>query len=107
MNQDRIQILKKLIKEDSNDPFNQYALSLEYIEEEPNQALTLLTNLHTNIPTYLPTYYTLGNLIYEIGDNEKAKKILLEGLDIALSQGEEKIHKELKNLYQTILYEDE
>jgi len=107
MNLQRISLLKEFIKNNPGDPFNQYALSLEYIHEMPHEALKILTDLQEKKPTYLPTYYTLGNLLYEIGMTNQSMKFVSKGMEVALSQGEEKTYKELKNLYQTILYEDE
>jgi Cytochrome c biogenesis factor len=54
MIQNRIDLLKKFIEEDPSDPFNVYALALEYIESNPEKAKELFEQLLKSIPPICP-----------------------------------------------------
>jgi len=95
----RIEILKKEIETDPNDPFNYYLLALEYLKNhekintEENFEFLLL-----KFDNYLPTYYTYANYLIEIGKENKAEKIIFKGIEISILQNNLKTEKELKQL---------
>ena len=55
MNNDRIQQLIRFVQEEPGDPFNVYALAMEYVADEPRQAMACFDDLLTRFPDYLPT----------------------------------------------------
>ena len=63
-------MLQKFIEDDPTDPFNHYALALEYIEHEPAKARDLLLKLIEENPTYLPAYYQAVTLLIELDQSE-------------------------------------
>ena len=62
-------------EEDPTDPFNIYALAIEYAKSDSQKAkmyFNLLLNKH---PAYLPTYYQAGAFFAEAEDVERAEEI--------------------------------
>ena len=53
---DRIKQLEKFYEEDPLDPFNAYALALEYLHSEPQKSRLLFESLLQGHAEYLPTY---------------------------------------------------
>jgi hypothetical protein len=98
MNSLRIEMLQKFIEDDPSDPFNQYALALEYIEHYPVKARDLLLKLIEEIPTYLPAYYQAATLLIELDQNEAAVPIINQGIVEAKKQNENKTLNELRSL---------
>lgn len=92
---DRIKVLKQFITDDPGDPFNYYALGLEYLDENKLQAIDIFQELVTKHQDYLPTYYQLGKLYEQVGVRDQAILIFNEGLRIAKLQNDLKAFREL------------
>jgi predicted Zn-dependent protease len=107
MQEARLKILKQLVAEEPNEPFNKYALAMEYMNIDQSEALTLLTNIKNEHSDYLPTYYQLGGILTENENSEEAEKIYLEGISLATKQENDKILKELKGAFQRMKDEAE
>ncbi len=103
---DRINILKEYILNEPENPFNHYALAMEYSGNCKKDAQIILEMLIAKHPSYLATYYQLAALYVYFGENELAKKIYIEGISIAQIQSNEKTLKELKGAYQMLLDEE-
>lgn len=99
MNEDRISLLKKFIEEEPHNPFNRYALAMEYYKTEPATALGLLEQLLIEHPDYLPTYYKAAHLYWEINNWELAEKTFLTGLELAAQQNDQKALLELRSAH--------
>ena len=104
---DRLSQLKRFAAEDPDDPFNRYALALEFLKSDRAIAIELFDQLIRAHPEYLPTYYPFAHLLIEQKKTEKAEQIFLAGIEQAKAAGEEKTMKELKSAYQDWLYERE
>ncbi len=91
----RIQQLKQFINDDPEDPFNYYALALEYIKTDEKQALQILENVIINHKNYIPTYYQLAQLYERTAQKEKAIQTCNEGMVIARRQNDMKTFREL------------
>ncbi len=102
-NQDRIKLLKQFLKEDPADPFNLYALGLEYQKENSDQAKYYFDKLLQNHDLYVPVYYHAGLLYSELGNTEKAIEILKKGIQVSLDQGDFKTQRELQTLLTNLL----
>lgn len=100
MNHERIALLKEYIKEEPENPFNQYALAMEYYELQPLEALEILETLLNTNPEYLPTYYKIAHLYWEMESWEKAEKTFASGIQLAEKKNDEKALGELKASYQ-------
>lgn len=105
MQASRLKILLELLEDEPHDPFNRYAVAMEYINSSPNEALKHLEILLTNHPDYLPTYYQAGTLHAEREEEERATDIFEKGIILAGNQNNEKILQELKGTLR--MYQDE
>ncbi len=102
-NQDRIELLKQFLEDDPSEPFNLYALGLEYQKENSDQAKYYFDELLKNHALYVPTYYHAGMLYSELGEQEKAIEILKKGIQVSLAQEEFKTQRELQTLLTNLL----
>lgn len=100
MNQERILQLLKFVQEEPGEPFNVYALGMEYLAENPSQAQHYFERLLTNHPQYLPTYYHAAQLYADLGNRAKAAELYDFGLLLAKQQGNEKAFEELNRAYR-------
>ena len=107
MQEARLKILKELVKEEPDEPFNKYALAMEYINIDPAEALKVLTDLRKEHSEYLPTYYQLGQILTSNENYFEAEEVYLEGIALADKQTNEKILKELKGALQLMKDEAE
>jgi tetratricopeptide (TPR) repeat protein len=105
LNADRIKLLKEAIKNEPKDPFNRYALAMEYLSSDLFEAKRHLEVLLDKFPDYLPTYYQTGNLYWELEELEAAKETFEKGISLALKQNNTKTHEELKSAYNNLLFE--
>jgi lipoprotein NlpI len=101
---DRISLLEGFLKEDPDDPFNSYALALEYLKSDSKKAHTLFEQLLKTHPNYLPTYYPFAQLLIEQQD-VKVESIFKQGIETARSLNDHKTLKELSSAYNDWLFE--
>ncbi|MFD1139933.1 tetratricopeptide repeat protein [Larkinella insperata] len=107
MNEKRIQQLLQFIDEQPDDPFNTYALAMEYRDEQPAQALQHLEKLLQQHPTYLPSYYHAAALYAETGNRDKAAGVYQQGIELARTQKNDKALQELSRAYRMFQDEDD
>ena len=96
MNNDRIQQLIRFVQEEPHDPFNVYALAMEYLAGQPDKARTYLDQLLTEHPDYLATYYHAAALHAERGDTVRAGELYDKGMALAKAQNKERTLLELQ-----------
>lgn len=96
MNKSRIELLNKFIEDDPNDPFNYYALALEFQNSDIEKANGLFQKLLEEFPNYLPTYYTAGNFYADHGRDQDALLTFEKGIELAKSYSDSKALKELQ-----------
>lgn len=99
----RLKQLEEFARNDPDDPFNLYALALEYQKSDRHKALGIFNDLVTHHEKYIPTYYHFGKLCIEVGDQEKAKMIFEKGIVIAGQHKELKAMRELKAALDELL----
>jgi len=104
-NLERIELLKEYCKEEPENPFNFYALALEYRESDKLAAAELFEFVLSTFPNYLPVYFPAAHFFYEEDDLQKAKQVFESGLALAHVLQDEKAKKELANAYQNFLFE--
>ncbi len=102
MNNTRIDLLLSYIKENPNDPFNHYALAMEYVLIEPAKALELLNMLIKEHEDYVPTYYQLAKLHEAEQNFSIALKTYEKGLGVAMYLKDHKAYSELQRAYHTL-----
>ena len=106
MKESRLNALLKHLENDQDDSFILYAVALEYKSIDKKKSIIYFEKLMKHHPEYLPSYYQLGLVYYELNKNENAKLILTKGIEIAKNTAEHKTLKELKSLYDEIIFED-
>lgn len=103
-------LLENLIafyEEDPDDPFNVYALALEYQKTDLNQAAHYFDKILEEHPGYLAAYYSAAAFFAALENNEKAEIIYQKGIDLALNMNNTKTHQELLRAYRSFLDEIE
>ncbi|MCE7064834.1 tetratricopeptide repeat protein [Dyadobacter sp. CY326] len=91
--------------DDPNDPFNVYALAIEYSKSDAAQAERFFDILLTEHPDYLPTYYHAGAFFANAEKIEKAEEIYRKGVALAMLQKNTKAHQELQRAFNSFLDE--
>ncbi len=107
MQEQRLFFLEQYFREEPHEPFNGYALAMEYLSTDTPKALELFEMLYREHPDYLPTYYQLAKLYLESAAYSKAEEVYLKGMDLARQQSNSKTEKELKGAYQILKDETE
>jgi tetratricopeptide (TPR) repeat protein len=103
---ERIEQLIQFINEDPTDPFNHYALALEYCKTDEKRAIGIFEEVVKNHKQYIAVYYQLATLYARLGEVQKAMRTFNEGIVIARNQGDLKTLRELSTGLQELL-EDE
>jgi Tfp pilus assembly protein PilF len=105
MNQHRLALLHEFYDEDPSDPFNAYALALEYLTIDDDKAKFYFDELLTKHPTYLPTYYHAAAFFVATEQIERAEFVYQNGINLAQNQQNTKAFQELQRAYQMFLDE--
>jgi len=105
MNGTLLDNLISFYEEDPNDPFNVYALAIEYTKSDLEKAAHFFDILLAKHPDYLPTYYHAGSFFAANEEVEKAEEIFRKGVALALLQKNTKAHQELLRAYNNFLDE--
>lgn len=101
----RLEQLHQFLQEDPTDPFNLYALAIEYQKTDIPQALKFFDRLLSEHEVYLPTYYSFARLCADTGDTEKAIRLYKAGVEKARTQGEQKTLRELQAALDELIFE--
>ena len=107
MNNERVQQLLQFVQDEPGEPFNVYALAMEYLAENPGQAQHYFEKLLVEHPQYLPTYYHVAQLYADLGDRGKAAMYYDFGLQLAHEQGNQKTFDELRRAYRMFQDDEE
>lgn len=107
MNNDRVQQLIRFVQEEPGDPFNVYALAMEFIAEQPQQARTYFDQLLSEHPDYLPTYYHAADLYAQADERDRAAELYEKGIALARAQNNPKTLLELQRAQQAFGEEGE
>lgn len=105
MNNERIQQLIRFIETEPDEPFNVYALAMEFLSSQPEQARVYFDQLLTNHPDYLPTYYHAAALYADLDERDKAAEVYTKGIALAQAQRNLKTLQELQRAQQS--FEDD
>ncbi len=103
----RLETLLSFYEEDPHDPFNIYALALEYQKSDLSLAKAHFSKLLAEHPGYLATYYHAAEFFAQLGDIEMADEIYVRGIGLALDQNNVKTHQELVRAYRNFQDEQE
>lgn len=103
MKSERILLLEKYLEEDPANPFNYYALALEFVNSQPERAQVFFDQLLERFPDYLATYYQAASLYMGTGHVDKGVEIATAGVAKAIEQKNAKAKSELQNLINSQL----
>jgi Tfp pilus assembly protein PilF len=106
-NLQRIAMLQKFIEEEPQNPFNTYALAMEYYQEDPEKSLGILKALLQEAPDYLPSYYKAAHLYWDRGELELAASIFEKGKELAKKTEDQKALGELNAAFMNLQFEME
>jgi tetratricopeptide (TPR) repeat protein len=102
---ERVGQLEQFLKEEPEDPFNYYALALEYLKTDTPKALVLFKTLLQSFPEYLPTYYPYAHLLIDLGQKQEAEGLFEKGKEVALKKNDQKTLRELQSAYNDWLFD--
>jgi Tfp pilus assembly protein PilF len=101
----RLNQLLEYYQEEPNDPFNIYALALEYSKYDAAKAKEFFDLLLDKHEDYIPTYYHAARLYQDTGQKEKAVRLYEKGITIARKHHDLKAARELQSAYDELLFE--
>lgn len=104
MGTSRLEQLRKYYEEDPADPFNIYALALEYLKSDGALAKRYFDELLENHPGYVATYYHAAKFYAESGDTSKAERLYEKGIEVARKAGDTKAARELRSALDELLF---
>lgn len=107
MDNNRLELLLQFYEEDSQDPFNAYALAMEYLNKDTAKAKVYFDTLLDEHPSYLPTYYHAAALYAALENLEWAEALYQKGMQLALQQQNTKTLQELQRAHRQFLDEQE
>lgn len=105
MNEQRIRLLQEFIDQEPENPFNKYALAMEYYNEAPEDSLSMLSSLLDNYPDYLPSYFKAAHLLWEDEKWKQAEQVFIKGIELAEKLDDKKTLMELKTAYQNFQFD--
>lgn len=101
----RLEQLHQFLNEDPQDPFNIYALAVEYQKHDSSQALRYFEQLTREHENYLPVYYMLGKFYANQGNTESAIAVFEKGIEKAREQKDVKTQRELRSALDELMFE--
>ena len=101
----RLEQLQQFYDQDPADPFNLYALGLEYQKSDVDQAAACFESIIKTRPDYLAVYYTLGKLYIEMNKPGQATPVFEAGIEQARRQQATKVMRELKSALDELLFD--
>lgn len=107
MNNDRIQQLIRFVQEEPDEPFNVYALAMEFLNGQPQEAKVYFDQLLAKFPDYLPTYYHAAALYADLDERDKAAELYEKGIELARAQHNQKTLQELQRAQQAFEDDDD
>jgi tetratricopeptide (TPR) repeat protein len=105
INSYRVHQLLEWLESEPNEPFNLYALAMEYKESQPEKAIEYLEKIRQVQPSYTPVYYHLAELYLDLKYTEQAEEIYKIGIQICTEYRNQHALAELQNAYQNFLYD--
>jgi lipoprotein NlpI len=101
----RLHQLLQFYKDEPNDPFNAYALALEYQKYDAEKAKEFFDLLITEHEGYVPTYYHAAKFYQALGERDRAIQLYEKGIAEAKKKNDLKALRELQSAYQELVFE--
>ena len=102
---DRLKVLEGFYQDDPSDPFNLYALAIEFLKTDIQKSLKLFEELLSSHPDYVPTQYHAAKLYQDLNERDKSITVYEKGLQVSLKNKDLKAHRELKAAYDEMMFE--
>jgi predicted Zn-dependent protease len=103
----RIDVIKKIVEQQPNDPFPRYGLAMEYknagMAEEAHATFTELT---TRWPDYVAAYLMHGNLLAAMHKLDDARGVYEKGIAAARRKGDGHALSELESALHNLPHDD-
>ncbi len=94
---DRIERLKNLAEKTPDDPFPRYGLAMEHKNRgDLREAICVFQQLVEHHPDYTAAYFHFGMSLQAVGEQERAEKVLGQGIEVADKNGESHAREELQ-----------
>jgi tetratricopeptide (TPR) repeat protein len=103
----RLEQLLQFVKEEPEDPFNIYAVAMEYLKLESEKAIPFLEKLVNQHAGYVPTYYTYAKLLQARKNYVRAKQLFETGIAVATNANDAKAIAELRNALSELEFDME
>ena len=79
----RKQQLEEMLAQDPNDPFLRYALAMEHLSANDDEAAARgFAELLALDPTYVPAYLQAGKTLGRLGRHQQAAEVFQRGIEI-------------------------
>lgn len=104
MTPSRLDILVQYYKDEPNDPFNAYALALEYQKSDPPKAKEYFDLLLAKHEEYIPVYYHAAGYYQQINDRQRATAIYEKGIRMARKANDNKALRELQAALDELMF---
>lgn len=99
----RLDMLEQMIAKGTKDPFVRYARALELRGlGELDRAFAALEEVRTMHPDYVPTFLMAGQIAMQLGEREKAREWLTQGIEVAQRARDEHARSELQSALDMI-----
>lgn len=96
MESSRVEMFKKLLEKDPDNPMVLYSLGSELFRRgDFEEAAGHLRRAVESKPDYSVAYRTLGRALYELGEDEEARRVFERGRRVAQENGDLQTVKEI------------
>jgi thioredoxin-like negative regulator of GroEL len=95
----RREVLEQFVAEKPEDAFARYGLALECTKVGDDEAATEhFQKLLESNPKYVAGYFQFGQHLSRVGQTERARKLLSEGILVAQNAGDQHARDEMQSL---------
>ena len=96
METSRTDMFRKLLERDPENPMVLYSLGNEMFKEQRySEAKTYLSRAVRNKSDYSVAYRTLGRVLYELHEDDEARRVFAQGREVADANGDLQTAKEI------------
>ena len=89
--------LQKLIENNPDDPFPCYGLAMELRGLNlASKAAGVFSELLQRRPNYVAAYLQYAAVLIDLGDEDKARRVLNKGMEVSSSEGDQHAFEELQ-----------
>ncbi len=103
----RLKNLESFLELEPEDPFNWYAVAMEYKSTNISKTKKHLNHLLTHFSDYLATYYQMSEILIDEQETQQAELILKKGIVLAKAKNDINTLRELQNLLNNLLFDED